>query len=275
MPTPGELSENPPRRSRIVVNLEEPPQQRGRGRAPAPGSYAAGGRPKKSRLGRVLAIFAALVLIVVVGLVAGCYFWWQSYKGKPAYSLALLVDAVQRNDMKTFDSLVDTDKVVDNFVPQATNAAAGQLGSVLPQSILQQAQTLLPRMLPNAKQKVHDQVVAQAKELSARAQGKPFVLIAAGMPWVVNVAQQGDAAKASMTVNNRPITLFMQRKGDVWQVVGINDAQLTQKVVQSVAADAPLIGSQNNQNSNTRKPQKPAKPRIQLPQITLPGANQQ
>jgi hypothetical protein len=58
-------------------------------------------------------------------------------------------------------------------------------------------------------------------------------------------------------------------------VVGINDAQLTQKVVQSVAADAPLIGSQNNLNSNTRKPQKPAKPRIQLPQITLPGANQQ
>jgi hypothetical protein len=82
-------------------------------------------------------------------------------------------------------------------------------------------------------------------------------------------------AKASLTVNNRPIQLFMQRNGDLWKVVGINDAQLTQKIVQSVSADLPVVGSQSNQNANTRKPQKPSKSRIQLPQITLPGANQQ
>ena len=45
----------------------------------------------------------------------GAFLWWQHYQTTPAYSLAVLVDAAQRNDMTGVDKIVDTDKIVDNF----------------------------------------------------------------------------------------------------------------------------------------------------------------
>ncbi len=84
----------------------------------------------------------------------GGYIWWISYKQKPAYSIALVVDAVQRNDMKTFDTLVDTDKVVDNFMPQFTDTATGKFASLIPSGIRKQVETMIPLVLPAVGQAV-------------------------------------------------------------------------------------------------------------------------
>jgi hypothetical protein len=68
-------------------------------------------------MGRIFRnIFISLILVVVVLTAAGCLYW-RSLRSTPQYSLALLIDASRRNDRKAIDSLVDTDKVVDDFVP--------------------------------------------------------------------------------------------------------------------------------------------------------------
>lgn len=215
-----------PKRNRIVINLEEPRKEtnrRGQG----------GGRR------RTLSIVLLLLCVILVALLAGGYFWWQSYKTGPAYSLALMVDAVQRNDMAAFDQFVDTDKIVDNFVPQVTDKASAQYGSLLGQTARRQMESVLSKALPQVKPRVRDEVAKEVKELSERAQGVPFAFVVLGMPWVVGINQQGDVARAAVNLKNRPVALTMQRNGERWKVVAVKDDMLTNRIIENIAQDLP------------------------------------
>ena len=88
---PSAIDNQHPKPSRIVINFERARQMV---HAPKRGSRGA----------KILGVIALLLGLVVIVALVGGYFWWQSYKSKPAYSLALLVDAVERNDTKTIDA---------------------------------------------------------------------------------------------------------------------------------------------------------------------------
>ena len=180
-----------------------------------------------------------LLIGIVIILIA--FLWWQSYKSSPAYSLALLVDAVQNNDRATFDQLVDTDSVVKNFVPQVTEKAIGQYASGITGALREQIESLVPTLLPTVKQKVRDEVTRQIKTLAARAEGKPFILIALGMPYEVEIKEEGDTAHVAVNLNNRPVELTMQRRGELWKITAVKDDALAQQIVNSIAKDLPSI----------------------------------
>ena len=84
-------------------------------------------RPKKSggRLGKVLLIVALVLLLIVGGLGTGGYFWWRSFQNGPAYALAVMVDAVQRNDAAAVDKMIDPDKISADFVSQVRDKMSG------------------------------------------------------------------------------------------------------------------------------------------------------
>ncbi len=217
--------------SRIIINFERARQM---AHVPKRGSRAA----------KILGIIAIALVLIILGAIVGGYFWWQSYKTKPAYSLALLVDAVQRNDTAAFDEIVDTDKIVDNFVPQVTEKAFGRYASALTGPLRSQVEALVPKLLPGVKQKVHEEVVAQVKELSTRAEGKPFILVALGLPYIVDIKQNGDKASVAVNLKDRPVTLTMERNGQRWKIVSITDETLAAHIVDSIEKDLPAIGSQ-------------------------------
>ena len=181
------------------------------------------------------------VLLVGIAIIIIAFLWWQNYKTTPAYSLALLVDAVQRDDRATFDELVDTDQVVKNFVPQVTEKAIGQYASGITGALRQQIEALVPTLLPSVKQKVRDEVTKQIKTLAARAEGKPFILIALGMPSEVDIKEDGDTAHVAANLNNRPVELTMQRNGERWKIVAVKDDALAKQIVESIAKDLPSI----------------------------------
>jgi hypothetical protein len=242
MPSPGELSRNP-RPNRIVINLADQPQ------TSVPGHAAGGPRPaqprrKGSRVLKVLGFLGFLLAVAVAAVVAGGYFWIQSYKSKPAYSLALVVDAVQRNDIPAFDSLVDTDKIVESLVPQVTDKMGGQYASAVPAVLRQQLESMAPRVLPGIKQQVHDDLVAQVRALSAGTEGKAFPLLAVSMPYLVGIAQTGDTAKATPKLSLRPMELTMERSGDRWKIVGVRDDLLLQSIMESITREIPAVGPQ-------------------------------
>src|SRR5215213_11702259 len=100
-----------PMRQRIVINLDEP--------------KTAGAKPvrKRRRWPRVLGILALLVLIVLVVAAAGGFFWWRNYQSTPAYSVTLLVDAAQRNDLAEFQKRINDDEIAKNLVASVSQKA--------------------------------------------------------------------------------------------------------------------------------------------------------
>src|SRR3989442_15955136 len=126
------------KRNRIVINLDQAPGSKGKRRA-------------RRGLVRPLIIIAMVLLLLAGGVVGGGYAWWRHYQNGPAYSLALLADAAQRNDTATVDSLFDTDKVTEDFVAQVRQRTAGSFLS----SISSQTDSALQTLTPGLKQTVH------------------------------------------------------------------------------------------------------------------------
>lgn len=214
------------RRNRIVIDLDKARvDQQGRVRA-----------RRSGRVGRILGFIAIVLVVVIVGAVVGGFFWWRNYQAKPAYSLALLVDAAQRNDGAEIDRLLDMDKITNDFVAQVKARVPGS--SLLPAQV---EQTLIPKLKPTMR----DELIKQVQQLTARAKGKPFPLIALAVPYFVEIKQDGNAATAEMKLQNQQIKLTMQ--GDAashWQTVAIQDDKLAELIADSVKKNLPTTQSQ-------------------------------
>jgi hypothetical protein len=244
-----------PGHSRVVIQLDR--QQ--------PGVRAAGlMAPRNGRVWKILAILVAIIVLIVLCFAGGAFLWWQHYKTTPAYALALLVDAAQRNDMEGVDKIIDTDKIVDNFTAEVIDKAAGRYGAALSGAARKQIESLAPKVLPIIKQKVRDGVAARVKEISEGANHKPFIVIALGLPYVVNIATEGDTAKATTVVREQKVELDLQRRNDGWTVVAVHDDALVQKMIDEVIKELPAVGG----GDETQKHQK--KSPLGLPNIRLP-----
>src|SRR5688572_2054499 len=123
--------------------------------------------------------------LLLAGLVV-FFAWWQYFKTTPAYSLALLVDAAQRNDQAAFERLVDLDEVIDNFIAQA---APGSPMGLTPRSVRPvrtQLQSLAPETSAGVKQFVKEAIRTRINELAASTGARPFLLIALAMPFAAD-----------------------------------------------------------------------------------------
>ena len=112
-----------PIKNRIVIDLDQ---------AAAPrttplrsGSRARAGRRWPKVLGILAAFFVAIV--VIAGIVL--FFWWRHYQTTPAYSLALIVDAAQRDDMVAFRNQLDDEQIARNLVASVRERPAAATAS--------------------------------------------------------------------------------------------------------------------------------------------------
>ena len=236
------VQNNPPtqKRSRFVINLDRS-QGSPQGAAPQyqpPHQQPFGGVRRRRKWPYVL---GGILLLLIIG----GFIFWQIYKTRPSYSLALLVDAAQRNDVAAFDSVVDTNRVVQSFAPQVIDEATGRLGTALTPAMRQRIETLVPTLIPNVTENLRSEVMNQVREVTARAEGKPFFLIALSIPFIVNINQEGDTATIKAERNERTLELTMQRTPEKrWKVVGVKDAALARRIVDDIARFLPAIGGE-------------------------------
>ncbi len=209
------------RRNRIVIDLDKARvDQQGQVRA-----------RRSGRLGRVLKIIALLLVLIIIGAVAGGYFWWRHYQGQPAYSLALLVDAAQRNDGAEIDRLLDMDKITTDFVAQVKAKVPGS--SLLPAQV---EQTLTPKLKPT----VRDELIKELQRLTEPAKGKPFPLVALAVPYFIEIKQDAGTATAEMKLQDQQIKLTMQADASGgWRTVAIQDDKLAEMIADSVKKNLP------------------------------------
>jgi len=219
-------------RKRIVIDLDAP--QGGPARARV---------GKRGRWRRILALFMGVVLVVILAAIVGGFFGWRYYQSTPAYTLTLMIDAAQRNDLAEFQKRIDDDEIAKNMLASVSQKAAGRYGFALTSSIQQRIDTVMPNLLPGLKQTIHDEVVKEIKEFASKSEPRPFIFLVVTVPSLMKVTKDGDTAKATAALKDRTIELTMRRDADRWKVIDFKDDVVVQRVVDSVMKDLPPIGS--------------------------------
>jgi hypothetical protein len=224
---------NEPLRKRIVINLETPGH-------PLRGQSTA---KRARRWPKVLAVLFVLVLVAIAGVTIGGYFWWRHYQATPAYSLALMIDAAQRDDLPELEKRLDDEQIVSNMVTAVSQKAQARYGLQLTGPFRTQIDKMVPTLLPRLRQTIHEEIAKTIKEFSAQAQPKPFVIVALAVPSLVTFTGEGDIARAGTVFNGRTVQLTMRRDGDRWKVTEFKDDRLVQRAVDSIMKDLPAIGA--------------------------------
>jgi len=192
--------------------------------------------------------FLAVAFVVVLVLVAGgIFFWWQHYKSTPGYSLAVLVDAAQRNDIVTIQSVIDADQLAKNFADEVTEKAASRYGVALGANAREQIRALTPILMPRMKESINETLAARIKEFSEKAEHKPFILVALALPYAVEIAVSDDNSKATVQAANQKIKLEMARSENGWKVVAYRDEEMVQRAIDQVIKDLPAINVNGEQ----------------------------
>lgn len=198
--------------------------------APNFGDYAKPRKPSKAK--KIIGIAAAALLGIFLVVAVVGYFYWQNAKFKPSYSLGLLVDAAQRGDQKMIDQLLNTDAVIDDFVPQVSEKAIELYGkNTAPGDILKIQQQAAP-YLPEVKSAARERVPALLRERTKPFESFPVWMIAVGAGYYLDIRIEGDKAFVKSKMPDRPIELTMQRKGDLWQIIAVKDEALARRLAE-------------------------------------------
>ncbi len=238
------------RKSRIVIDVAQ---------AQADARFGRRGKGAGAKMGRgakILSAGALIAALVVVALLAGGYVWWQRYQKSPAYTLALLIDAAQRDDVRAVEELIDTDRVTQGFAPQVldklTSGASPAAAVTTPART--QVEAALPQLLPRVRETMREEIAREAKGFAEKSGGNvPFIVFALGISRAAEIKEQGEAATATLKVGDRPIELTLQRNGERWKVVTVKDDALAADIAARVASSLPAPANVQQPQTGTRR----------------------
>lgn len=182
---------------------------------------------------------------LLVFVLAAGFFWWQQYKTTPAYSLALVVDAAQRNDDAAFNEVVDMDKVIDNFVRQFAQTTGGGLASNVATPLRTQLKSLAPNVMASVQQFIKEEIRKRIIEVASSSGARPFLLTALAIPFKAYINESNETAKATISSGGHQVELTMKRfDGQRWRVIAMRDEALAGRIANNIVKYLPGSGSQ-------------------------------
>ncbi len=210
------------------------------------GGYA---EPKKLSLRKKILVVSAMAVIAVLLIGGiGSYFYWQSMKSTPQYSLALIVDVAKRNDQAALNDLVDIDAVVDDFLPQITGKAVELYGRGLPPQIIQRVAKIAAPVLPAVKDRAKEELPAAIRQKTRRFDDVPFAAMVLGAEQYLDIDINGEIATVRSKLAEHSFEVKMERNGNRWKIAALKDEPLATKIAQKIGQE--IIGiAANGANS--------------------------
>jgi flagellar basal body-associated protein FliL len=219
------------KRNRIVIDLNQPPPL---------GGWK---RPRRAgRAGRILAIIGVVLLLLLIVVGVGAFFGWQYMKSQPTYTLALLVDASQRDDRQELERILDLDKISENFVSDVRSKVTGT--SILNSLAPSQLDQIISNITPKLKETLREVLPQEIRRVTEPAKGKPVFLIALTAPYFATIKQNGATATVDLKFKDEQIQLTMLQAEDRWRVVSIRDDRLTNVIAETAKKGLSQRGSQ-------------------------------
>jgi hypothetical protein len=228
--------------SKFVVDLNQEPAKATNAQV-----FSEYQKPKtRGKFAKIAGIFGiGLIVIILVGAIGG-YLYWRSFKSTPQYSLALLIDAARRDDQKTVDELIDTDEVVDDFMPQITGKAVELYCRSLPPQTLAKVEKFAVPFMPAVKDKARAELPGVIREKTDKFAQVPFAAIVLGANRYLDIAQNGETAIVKSKIADRPLEVKMRRNGDKWQIIGVKDEQLATNIAQKIGQEIIAVATNKN-----------------------------
>jgi hypothetical protein len=144
--------------------------------------------------------------------------------------------------MAVVDQIVDTDRIVDSLAAQITGKTGARYGASLNPSMRKRVEALVPALMPRVKDNARPVLAKRVQEIFERSEPKPFVVLAIGLPYLVNITSEGDAARVTAPMPDRQVELTLRRNGDRWKVVEIKDNAVVERIVDNIIREFPAIG---------------------------------
>jgi hypothetical protein len=186
----------------------------------------------------VFFLLATVLVVVLMMMSVGGYLWWRHYQTTPAYSLAMIVDAAQRNDMATFNRLVNSDKILNSFSSQATNGL--NFGFGLPGALLgDQLNPVTPLLPESLRTTFRGWLADEIEDFASSFAAKPFIVIALTLPMVAKVTSDETTARIETNLRGQPIELLMQKEGEIWRLVALKDDGLFTRILGELRKNLP------------------------------------
>jgi hypothetical protein len=204
----------------------------------------------RSRRLFIITLCVAVSLVTAVG--TGAFAYYQSLKRQPAYSLALLIDAAKRDDKAAIEELIDYDAVVDDFTVQVIDKAIELYGRGLPQDTLRKAAALSRPLLPAVKERARSEVPRVIRERTGQFGNVPFFGLVFGADRYLETLNTGNSAIVRSKLDDRPLEVRMRRTGDRWQITGIRDEDLAQKVAAAIGQEIIAIATKGGEAAAER-----------------------
>jgi hypothetical protein len=182
----------------------------------------------------------AVLALLLVGLIGGTVYYLGLRK-TPQYSLALLIDAAKRDDKTDVSSLIDTNAVVDDFVPQITSKAIELYGRGQPPEVLAQIEKIARPILPAVKERAAAELPRVIRERTERFGYVPFFAMVLGADRYLDITVTSDTAVVHSKIEDHPLEMSMRRNGDRWQIVGVKDEQLATDIARKIGQEIIVI----------------------------------
>lgn len=187
----------------------------------------------------------AIACLVVLGLALaggiGFFVYYQTLKGTPQYSLALLVDAAKRDDRAEVNSLVNIDAVVEDFVPQITTKAVEMYGRGQPPEVLRKVARIALPLLPAVKERARTELPRVIRERTSQFGSVPFSAMVLGADQYLDITLNGDEATVRSKLPEHQLEMKMRKSGDRWQIVGVRDEKVATAIARKIGQEVMAV----------------------------------
>ena len=204
---------------------------------------------QRSRANKIVLSVVGVVAIVSLFAAIGGYFYWQSLKTTPQYSLALIVDAAKQNDQNTVNQLVDINSVVDDFLPQITNKAVELYGRGMAPDTIQKVARVAAPVMPAVKDRAKEELPGAIRQKTSEFGFVPFEAMVLGADQYLDITTNGDEANVKSLIPEHDFEVKMKRDGPRWKIVAVKDEKLATTIAQRVGQEILAIAA-NGTNSN-------------------------
>jgi hypothetical protein len=157
-----------------------------------------------------------IVLLLLVLVAIGGYFYYQSLKAGPKYALVQVANAARTHDMATFERYVDVNSVTGNLVDQVANQGS-ELGLMNPEGLaFKSALRMLKPQLTQVVRKELQQFV-ETGSLQGAADAPPS-------KGIMNISLTGLASKVASPDSKFKDVKYVKEEGEQ-ALVGIEFTQ--------------------------------------------------